>query len=335
MPQIIAFVQKLIEKGHVYVLEGEGDRDVYFATDSFPGYGKLSKRNLEAMEAGGRIEPDERKRNPRDFALWKAAKPEEPWWESPWGHGRPGWHIECSTMAMETLGEQIDIHGGGTDLIFPHHENEIAQSESLTGKPFARYWVHTGLLQMGDEKMAHSGIFVTVKSALEVTPAPALRLYLLSQSYRTPFTYLPEQVGAAVKRWHRWVEARQAAAKFVGDTPALEREPEEFTYYREEFIAAMDDDFNTSGGMAVVDTLVRHLNEITGKPVPGKERDQRDLAPAGLASLDDFTGKLGIALDPALDVHRTIDDATRAEIETLVAARSLARQAGNWQEADL
>ena len=168
-------------------------------------------------------------------------------------------------MAMETLGEQIDIHGGGADLIFPHHENEIAQSESLTGKPFARYWVHTGLLQMGEEKMAHSGIFVTVRSALEVTPAPALRLYLLSQSYRTPFTYLPEQVGAAVKRWRRWVEARQAAARFVGDAPAPVREPEEFTHYREEFLAAMDDDFNTSAGMAVVDTLVRCLNEITGK----------------------------------------------------------------------
>ena len=334
IPQIIAFVQKLIKKGHAYVLEGEGDRDVYFSTDSFPGYGKLSRRNREAMEAGGRLEPDERKLNPRDFALWKAAKPGEPWWDSPWGHGRPGWHIECSTMAMETLGEQIDIHGGGADLIFPHHENEIAQSESLTGKPFARYWVHTGLLQMAEEKMAHSGIFVTVKSALEVTPAPALRLYLLSQSYRTPFTYLPEQVGAAVKRWHRWVETRQAAARFVGDTPALEREPEEFANYREEFIAAMDDDFNTSAGMAVVDTLVRRLNEITGKPVPGKEREQRELARAGLAVLDELTGILGIALDPALDIHRTIDGTTRAEIETLVDARTKARQARNWQEAD-
>ena len=361
IPQIIAFVQKLIEQGHAYVLEGQGDRDVYFSTDSFPGYGKLSRRNREAMEAGGRLEPDERKRNPRDFALWKAAKPGEPWWDSPWGRGRPGWHIECSTMAMETLGEQIDIHGGGADLIFPHHENEIAQSESLTGKAFARYWVHTGLLHVGEEKMAHSGIFVTVKSALEVTPAPALRLYLLSQSYRTPFTYLPEQVGAAVKRWRRWVEARQAAANFVGDIPAPEREPEEFTHYREEFIAGMDDDFNTSAGMAVVDTLVRRLNEITGKAVPsaegsliplrnalrattassaerqgvpGQEREQRELARAGLAVLDELTGILGIALDPALDRHRTIDGATRAEIETLVEARTKARQARNWQEAD-
>jgi cysteinyl-tRNA synthetase len=169
---------------------------------------------------------------------------------------------------------------------------------------------------------------------LEVTPAPALRLYLLSQSYRTPFTYLPEQVGAAVKRWHRWVEARQAAARCVGDTPALQREPEEFTRYREEFIAAMDDDFNTSASMAVVDTLVRRLNDITDNPVPGQEREQRELAGGGLAVLDELTGILGIALDPALDVHRTIDDATRAEIETQVDVRTKARQARNWQEAD-
>jgi cysteinyl-tRNA synthetase len=187
---------------------------------------------------------------------------------------------------------------------------------------------------MGEEKMAHSGRFVTVKSALEVTPAPALRLYLSSQSYRTPFTYLPEQVGAAVKRWRRWVEARQTAARFVGDAPAPEREPEEFTHYRGEFLAAMDDDFNTSAGMAVVDTLVRHLNEITGKRVPGKEREQREVARAGLAVLDELTGVLGIALDPALDIHRTIDSATRAEIETLVDTRTKARQARNWQEAD-
>ena len=182
--------------------------------------------------------------------------------------------------------------------------------------------------------MAHSGSFETVKSALEVTPAPALRQYLLSQSYRTPFTYLPEQVGAAVKRWRRWVEARQTAARFVGDTPAPEREPEEFTHSREEFLAAMDDDFNTSGGMAVVDTLVRRLNEITGTPVPGKEREQRELARAGLAVLDEVTGILGIALDPALDIQRSIDDATRAQIETLLGARTKARQARNWQEAD-
>src|SRR2546429_6217126 len=186
IPQIIALVQKLIEQGHAYVLEGEGDRDVYFSTDSFPGYGKLSRRNLEAMEAGGRLEADERKRNPRDFALWKAAKPGEPWSESPWGHGRPGWHIECSTMAMETLGEQIDIHGGGADLIFPHHENEIAQSESLTGKPFARLWMHNALLRLGEEKMSKStGNIIGLDEALDRHSADAIRVFILGSHYRS------------------------------------------------------------------------------------------------------------------------------------------------------
>jgi cysteinyl-tRNA synthetase len=187
---------------------------------------------------------------------------------------------------------------------------------------------------MDAEKMAHSGHFVTVKSVLEQTPAPALRLYLLSQSYRTPFTYLPEQVTAAIKRWRRWVKARQAAAEYAKNTRAPESEPEEFTRLREEFIAAMDDDFNTSGAMAVIDTLVRRLNEITSKSAKGREQEQRELAAAGLAVLDELVGVLGISLDPTLDIRRNIDDASRAEIEALVAARAEARKAKNWQEAD-
>src|SRR5215469_16848001 len=200
VPRIIEFVQGLIDRGHAYVMDG----DVYFYVPSYPDYGRLSGRNEEAMLAGARIEPDERKRDPRDFALWKSAKPGEPWWESPWGKGRPGWHIECSTMAMDTLGEQIDLHGGGTDLIFPHHENEITQSESLTGKrPFVRHWVHTGMLTLaGGEKMAHSGRFVTVNSVLESgVPGPALRTYLLGQHYRAPLAYSEKQIQASVVRW--------------------------------------------------------------------------------------------------------------------------------------
>ena len=223
---MIALVERLSARGHTYTADGS----VYFRIASFPEYGRLSGLDAAGIQDGARVDSDKYdKENARDFVLWKFKSDEPAWaqWEAPFGHGRPGWHIECSAMSMKYLGETFDLHAGGEDLIFPHHENEIAQSESLTGKPFARYWVHTGLLHMGEEKMAHSGIFVTVKSALEVTPAPALRLYLLSQSYRTPFTYLPEQVGAAVKRWHRWVETRQAAARFVGYTPALEREPEE------------------------------------------------------------------------------------------------------------
>lgn len=347
IPQIIAFVEQLIAKGHAYVILNEdGEGDVYFEAATFPDYGKLSKRNEEAMVAGERIKADERKRDPRDFALWKGAKPGEPWWESPWGKGRPGWHIECSTMAMETLGEQIDIHGGGADLIFPHHENEIAQSEALTGVvPFARYWVHTGLLQLGDEKMAHSGSFVTIRSVLETVPAPALRLYLLGQSYRTQFTYLEDQLVGTVTRWRRWVEARAAARASAGP-PAdagtrkahkgavaqsnLPESDHPFADVRDEFIAAMDDDFNTSRSTAAIDDLVKRLNELSAKRDPAQAATLR----AGVALLDQLTGVLGVALDPALDVRRVVDDATRAEIDALVLARTEARQAKNWAEAD-
>ncbi len=334
IPQIIDFVRKLIELGHAYVLEDDSeDHDVYFAAATFSDYGKLSKRNDEAMMAGARIEPDERKRDPRDFALWKSAKPGEPWWPSPWGKGRPGWHIECSTMAMATLGEQIDIHGGGADLIFPHHENEIAQSEALTGKPpFARFWVHTGLLQLGDEKMAHSGQFVTIRSVLATTPAPALRLYLLAQSYRTQFVYLQEQVAATVTRWRRWADARAAAAVLAGDAaPATGV----FDALRDDFIDGMDDDFNTSRATATIDELVRRLNDLTARARGNTVRaDLVGELAADVAMLDELAGVLGVSLDLALDVRATHDDATRAEIDTLVAARSAARAAKTWAEAD-
>src|SRR5579884_2925525 len=214
IPRIIEMVQGLIDRGHAYEIEG----DVYFSVPSFPDYGRLSGRDEEAMLAGARIEVDERKRDVRDFALWKAAKPGEPHWPSPWGEGRPGWHIECSTMAMEELGPQIDIHGGGSDLIFPHHENEIAQSESFSGvKPFVRYWLHTGMLSLSDEKMAHSGQFVTVRSILEggEVPGPALRTYLLGQHYRANLVFSQEQLAATVKRWRRWAEARATLVRLL------------------------------------------------------------------------------------------------------------------------
>ncbi len=353
MPQIIAFVEQLVAKGNAYVAAGEfGENDVYFATETFADYGKLSKRNADAMLVGARIEANEHKHDARDFALWKGAKPGEPWWESPWGRGRPGWHIECSAMAMSTLGEQIDIHGGGTDLIFPHHENEIAQSEALTGKPpFARYWAHTGLLQLGDEKMAHSGSFVTIHSVLETIPAPALRLYLLAQSYRTNFTYTEENVATNVTRWRRWTEARSTARAALdalptpkparkkkgtttetliaaSEVPATLDDPS--ATFRAEFVEGMDDDFNTSRAVAVMDELVRRLNELSAKRDPAVAAELR----ADLALLDELADVLGIALDAALDVRRTVDDATRAEIEALVAARSQARADKDWAEAD-
>ncbi|HEV2238324.1 MAG TPA: cysteine--tRNA ligase [Ktedonobacterales bacterium] len=374
IPQIITVVSGLIAKGHAYELAG----DVYFSVPSFPAYGRLSGRTEEAMMAGARIEPDERKRDVRDFALWKAAKPGEPSWQSPWGPGRPGWHIECSTMVLERLGQQIDIHGGGADLIFPHHENEIAQSESYTGHtPFARYWPHVGMLSLPDPdgaaggpeaasklKMAHSGTFVTIRSILATgqVPAPALRLYLLGQHYRATLTYAEEQLLGTIARWRRWAETRanllrllawaeeRLEAGMVRDTKAAKtgrtskaakatgaREAElhaQLLAARDEYVAAMDDDFNTSGALAAVDGLVRRTNDylatLAGKaPTPATLEALR----GALGTLEELAGTLGVALE-APATAPALSDADRAVIEALVAERDAARQAKSWGEAD-
>jgi len=345
--QIIDFVQALIDSGHAYVLDG----DVYFSVPSYPDYGRLSGRNDEAMQAGARIEPDERKRDPRDFALWKSAKPNEPWWESPWGRGRPGWHIECSTMAMDTLGEQVDIHGGGTDLIFPHHENEIAQSESLTGKrPFVRYWVHTGMLTLpSGEKMAHSGRFVTVSSVLASgVPGPALRMYLLGQHYRSPLTFSEEQIAASVVRWRRWADTDATLTRLItwaedqlgADAPAAEpgeRERalgEQARAARAAFVAAMDDELNTSPALAAIDELVHRANDYAHGlgDTPPSSATLAALREAQRV-LRELSDVLGIALVDAADAT-ALPAATRAAIEALVAQREVARGARNWTEAD-
>ena len=347
IPQIIDFVQALIDRGHAYVLDG----DVYFSVPSYPDYGRLSGRNDEAMQAGARIELDERKRDPRDFALWKSAKPDEPWWESPWGKGRPGWHIECSTMAMDTLGEQVDIHGGGTDLIFPHHENEIAQSESLTGKrPFVRYWVHTGMLTLpSGEKMAHSGRFVTISSVLASgVPGPALRMYLLGQHYRSPLTFSEEQIAASVVRWRRWADTDATLTRLItwaedqlgADAPAAEpgeRERalgEQARAARAAFVAAMDDELNTSPALAAIDELVHRANDYAHGlgDTPPSSATLAALREAQRV-LRELSDVLGIALVVTADAT-ALPAATRAAIEALVAQREVARGARNWTEAD-
>ena len=349
IPQIIEMVQGLVERGHAYELDG----DVYFSVPSFPRYGRLSGRNEDAMLAGARIEPDERKHDPRDFALWKAAKPGEPWWESPWGKGRPGWHIECSTMARAALGDQIDIHGGGTDLIFPHHENEIAQSESFTGvEPFVRYWVHTGMLTMlgeegKEEKIAHSGRFVTIRSTLELgdIPPAALRTYLLGTHYHANLMFSEEQLRGTIGRWRRWMEARNIALRLKawaaerqpssGEPGAAERELlAAVTASHDEFIAAMDDDFNTSLALSVIDELAHRTNDyahnLGGETAPAGTSEALG---AAAAMLDELTGVLGISLDEAAAEH-TLDDEARAAIEALVVERSAARAHKDWGEAD-
>ena len=261
IPYIIDMVARLLENDAAYVVDG----DVYYRVAKDIDYGKLSGRKLEDMHAGARIEVDERKEHPMDFAVWKAAKSGEPAWDSPWGPGRPGWHIECSAMAFHHLGQQIDIHGGGNDLIFPHHENEIAQSESLTGKPFARYWMHNGLMQFSGEKMSRSvGNLVSIKTFLENHEPDVLRMMVLNSSYRHPLTYGDEVVEAAARGLERLRSGlRPALPGATGapktDTAALTKLAEEA---RTGFIEAMDDDFNTAVVLGLLFELVRQINQV-------------------------------------------------------------------------
>jgi cysteinyl-tRNA synthetase len=275
IPEIIGMTHGLIDKGFAYAVNG----NVYFRVRKVPDYGKLSKRSLEQMIAGARVEKGEEKEDPMDFVLWKTAKPGEPSWDSPWGKGRPGWHIECSAMSLKYLGETIDIHGGGQDLVFPHHENEITQSESFTGKkPFVKYWMHNGLLQMGAEKMSKSlGNLITIRDALKKYSADALRIFVLSSYYRSPLTYTEEALEAAQSGAERLVrvasrvhpEGSPRGDDTGGKGKALDIKP-----YYDKFIEAMDDDFNTSQAIATLFDLARDINraEETGLNA-GKARE--------------------------------------------------------------
>ncbi len=276
MDEIIRVIEGLIAKDCAYPIEG----NVWFSVDSFPAYGKLSHRSDDDLLAGARIEVEPNKRNPRDFALWKRAKKGEPAWDSPWGPGRPGWHIECTSMVFKELGQQIDIHAGGRDLIFPHHENEIAQSESYSGKvPFGRYWVHVGLLGIGGDKMSHSlNNFITIKDLLGRYGPELLRFYLVSQHYRTPIAYSPENIEAAGRALER-VEAAGAALHEImagavaeetdGSRERADRLVQQARRAREAFVAGLDDDFNTPRALAALFDLVHEINRFKDGLVPG------------------------------------------------------------------
>lgn len=288
---IIAMVAGLVERGHAYAVDG----DVYFSVNSKADYGKLSGRRLEDMQAGARIEVDERKRHPMDFALWKASKPGEPAWESPWGPGRPGWHIECSAMNLHHLGEQIDIHGGGNDLIFPHHENEIAQTESLTGKPFARFWVHNGMLQFSGEKMSKSiGNLVTIEAFLSEHEADVLRIMILNSSYRGPLTFNEEVIEQAERALERLVSPLRPAIPQNGQAPleAVQSLQEQMEATRQDFQEAMDDDFNTAGALGHLFELVRAVNQARDAGV-----DEVSLA-AAQDLLRQLASVFGLRLEP-------------------------------------
>ena len=320
IPKMIELISGLIEKGHAYVVDG----DVYFRVTSFPSYGKLSGRSLEEMQAGTRIEVDPRKEHPMDFALWKAAKPGEPSWESPWGPGRPGWHIECSAMSIQFLGEQLDIHGGGQDVIFPHHENEIAQSESFTGKaPFARFWVHNGLLRPREdqEKMTrHLGNIVTIEQALERFSPNALRLFFLSSHYRSPLTWSEEGVWASERGFERLLGAVENVEvlqrRFPPDPSAPLDEPAreldaQVARARERFLEAMDDDLNTPVAIAALFDLATEMNRLSDALVKGSPQIRN---PGGAmavlvkakGTLQEFLEVLGFRLERPVETEELL-----------------------------
>ena len=324
MDEIQSMVKGLIEKGYAYAAT---NGDVYFRVTRDKDYGKLSGRKLDDMQAGARIEIEEAKENPMDFALWKAAKPGEPAWDSPWGKGRPGWHIECSAMNLKELGEQIDIHGGGNDLIFPHHENEIAQSESFTGKPFARFWIHNGMLQLGGEKMSKSlGNIITIKEFLSKHDADVMRMIVLNGSYRAPLIYTNEVLDAAEKSLERLKSGFRPASANAKGIPA--GNASELTSQSEStqqsFVNAMDDDFNTPLALASIYELVKAINTARDEGATG---DQLKFAQVTLRELTSVFGLRLLEKKGSGDADKFID--------LLVEVRSEVRKQKLWTLSDL
>lgn len=338
--EMIDVISRLVDKGYAYAADG----DVYFCVDKFDPYLKLSKRNLDEMQAGARIEVGEKKRHPMDFALWKGSKPGEPFWESPWGQGRPGWHIECSAMSMKYLGETFDIHGGGKDLVFPHHENEIAQSEAANGKPFANYWVHNGFVNINSEKMSKSlGNFFTIKEVLEKYDAEVLRFFLLSAHYRSPIDFSDQNLREAEAGLERIYAALagidETAAKGVenGEGEADGELAGKTATIAERFREAMDDDFNTAQALGFVFDLVRSVNRVLAE---GRVGNRVLLAEAG-SRIREVGAVLGIftsepnAFAERLKNRKTAELPIAAEeIEQLIAERLAARAARDFRRAD-
>lgn len=325
MTEIIQFVQDLIDKGYAY----EADGDVYYSTRKFEEYGKLSKQNIEDLESGARIEIGEKKQDPLDFALWKARKTDdEIAWESPWGMGRPGWHIECSVMSTKYLGETIDIHAGGQDLTFPHHENEIAQTEAHSGKPFANYWMHNGYITIDNEKMSKSkGNFFTVRDILQNYDGEVMRFFLLSGHYRSPINFSQELMEQAKNGLARMKNAKLHLQHLIGtgEGAMTEKEAERFaelSKYREQFINCMEDDLNTADAISAVFELIRDINTDT------KDGSSKEFAEKCLGLLDELTGVLGL-----LRAEEDTDEVD-GELQQLIAERQEARKAKNFARAD-
>lgn len=324
MDEIIAFVKELIEKGYAYEVNG----DVYFSTKKFSGYGKLSGQNLDDLQAGARINVDERKQDPMDFAVWKSQKEGEPGWESPWGMGRPGWHIECSCMAYNLLGETIDIHAGGADLVFPHHENEIAQSEGRTGKTFANYWMHSAYLNNNNQKMSKSlNNFFTAREMLQKYEPDVLRLFMLSGHYRTPLNFSIELLDSAKSSLERLYNSISNLENLLEEsqTEKLLNEEEEMVNklkaYKERYIQKMDDDFNTADAISVIFDTVKDIN------ININVNSSKELINFALELIREMGRPLGI-------LQQSTKASLEGEIEKLIEERQQARKDKNWALSD-
>ncbi|OCC16407.1 Cysteinyl-tRNA synthetase [Dissulfuribacter thermophilus] len=346
IPEIIALIETLIEKGHAYERGG----DVYFRVRTFPQYGELSGRNIDELRAGARIDVGELKDDPLDFALWKGAKPGEPKWDSPWGEGRPGWHIECSAMSMKYLGNTLDIHGGGLDLIFPHHENEKAQSEAATGRPFVNYWLHNGFVTIKGEKMSKSlGNFITIKDILSEFHPEALRLFLLSKHYRSPLDYSPEALReneAAISRcYYTLFEALDVIEAPVKKKRPIEGRAQdalrELEGVKQAFYSAMDDDFNTAKAVGHLFEGIRHLNTVIEEAKRRPSALYKDELQEALKTFSTIGKVLGILQEDPKEFleRRNISylksiGLTKEYVEDAIKRRELARKAKDWQTAD-
>ena len=322
--EIIKFVKGLVDKGYAYEVDG----DVYFSTKKFEGYGKLSGQNIEDLQSGARISVDERKKDPMDFAIWKAQKPGEPAWNSPWGMGRPGWHIECSCMAKKLLGETIDIHAGGSDLKFPHHENEIAQSEALTGEPFARYWLHSAFVNVNNEKMSKSlNNFFTAREILERYDADVIRFLMLSAHYRQQLNFSEDLLESAKASVERIYNAIGNLENLIDEVSREEMNEEEKAYleslnkYKEKYIEKMDDDFNTADAITAIFDLIKDTN--TNITIDSS----KELAPKALELIRELGAPLGM-------FQKSTKGNLEEEIEALIAKRQQARKDRDFALAD-